>query len=57
LIPNGTTLGSIDENDRTRTKADHEAALARIEKLWGAAPGSEDADTLEVLEILIRPAR
>ena len=36
-----------------KTKADHEAALAKIEKLWDAAPGSKDADTLEVLAVLV----
>ena len=36
-----------------KTKADHEAAMAQIEKLWDAAPGSEDADTLEVLAVLV----
>ncbi len=36
-----------------KTKADHQAALAKIEKLWDAAPGSEDADTLEVLAVLV----
>jgi len=36
-----------------KTKADHEAALAKIEELWEAAPGSDDADTLEVLTILV----
>jgi HTH-type transcriptional regulator/antitoxin HigA len=36
-----------------KTKADHEAALAKIEELWDAAPGSDDADTLEVLTILV----
>lgn len=36
-----------------KTKADHEAALVKIEQLWDAAPGSEDADTLEVLGVLV----
>ena len=36
-----------------KTKADHEAALAKIEQLWDAAPGSADADTLEVLAVLV----
>jgi HTH-type transcriptional regulator/antitoxin HigA len=36
-----------------KTKADYEAAMARIERLWDAAPGSEDADTLEVLAVLV----
>jgi len=36
-----------------KTKADYEAALAQIERLWDAAPGSEDADALEVLAVLV----
>jgi len=35
-----------------KTRADHEAALAKIEQLWDSPPGSEDADTLEVLVVL-----
>jgi len=36
-----------------KTKADHEAALVKIEQLWDAVAGSEDADTLEVLGVLV----
>jgi HTH-type transcriptional regulator/antitoxin HigA len=37
-----------------RTENDYEAALARIETLWDAAPGSaEEADELEVLATLV----
>ena len=36
-----------------KTKADYEAAVAQIEKLWDAAPGSEDADAIEVLAVLV----
>ena len=36
-----------------RTPEDYEAALARIDALWDAAPGSEEADELEVLATLI----
>ncbi len=36
-----------------KTEADHEAARARIEQLWNAAAGSKDADTLEVLAVLV----
>jgi len=36
-----------------KTKADHQAALVQIEELWDAAPGSEEADTLEVLAVLV----
>lgn len=36
-----------------RTAEDYEAALARIEALWEASPGSEKADELEVLATLV----
>jgi len=36
-----------------RTVADHEAALAEIERLWHAAPGTSDHDRLEVLGTLV----
>ena len=36
-----------------KTKADYEAARVQIEKLWDAAPGSAEADTLEVLAVLV----
>jgi len=36
-----------------KTKADYEAAMVRIERLWDTAPGSEDADTLEMLAVLV----
>ena len=32
-----------------RTDEDHTAALREIERLWGAAPGSEDGDRLDIL--------
>ena len=32
-----------------RTDEDHTAALKEIERLWGAAPGSEDGDRLDIL--------
>ncbi|CAN5850473.1 DNA-binding protein [soil metagenome] len=35
------------------TKADHAAALATIEQLWDAKPGTPDGDTLEVLATLV----
>jgi HTH-type transcriptional regulator / antitoxin HigA len=35
------------------TKADHAAALARIEALWDARPGTPAHDELEVLGILV----
>lgn len=36
-----------------RTEAEHEAALAEIEKLWDAPPGSPECDRLEVLATLV----
>ena len=36
-----------------RTEADHEAALAEIERLWGAPVGTPDGDRLDVLATLI----
>jgi HTH-type transcriptional regulator/antitoxin HigA len=33
--------------------ADHTAALREIERLWGAAPGSPEGDTLDVLATLV----
>ena len=34
-----------------RTPEDYEAVLARIDALWEAAPGSEEADELDVLPL------
>jgi HTH-type transcriptional regulator/antitoxin HigA len=36
-----------------RTDDDHAAALAEIERLWGAEIGSPDGDKLEVLATLV----
>ncbi len=36
-----------------RSEADHAAALAEIDALFSAAPGSPDADRLEVLAVLV----
>jgi HTH-type transcriptional regulator/antitoxin HigA len=36
-----------------RNDDDHFAALREIEKLWGAAPGTEDGDKLDILATLI----
>jgi HTH-type transcriptional regulator/antitoxin HigA len=35
-----------------RTESDHEAALRRIEELWGASAGTPDGDQLDVLVTL-----
>jgi HTH-type transcriptional regulator/antitoxin HigA len=32
-----------------RTEADYEAAMARIDELWGSEPGSPEGDELDVL--------
>src|ERR1700675_2447196 len=36
-----------------RNDDDHAAALREIEKLWGAAPGTEDGDKLDILATLV----
>ena len=36
-----------------RTDEDHKAALAEIDRLWGAPAGSEDGDRLDVLATLV----
>src|SRR5215510_9949529 len=36
-----------------RTKSDYEAALAEVERLWGAKLGTPDGDRLDVLATLI----
>ena len=35
------------------TAADHEAALRRIESLWGAASGTSEGDELDTLATLV----
>jgi len=34
-------------------EADYNAALARVDVLWGAAPGTPESEELEVLAVLI----
>lgn len=36
-----------------RTDADHEAAMAEVERLWGAADGTPEGDRLDILATLI----
>ena len=36
-----------------RSRADHEAALAEVERLWGAKAGTPEGDRLDVLATLI----
>ncbi len=36
-----------------RTSVDHDAALAHIEALWDAPPGTPEHDELEVLSVLV----
>jgi len=36
-----------------RTEADHSAALAEVERLWGSPSGTRDGDRLDVLATLI----
>ncbi len=36
-----------------RSEADYEAAVAEIERLWDAEPGSDDSDKLDILATLV----
>ncbi|MBI5264781.1 MAG: helix-turn-helix domain-containing protein [Bradyrhizobium sp.] len=36
-----------------RTQADYEAAIAEIDRLWGAEPGTDDGDKLDILATLV----
>lgn len=36
-----------------RTEADYDAAVAEIERLWGAEPGTDDGDRLDILATLV----
>ena len=36
-----------------RNEADHEAALQRIEAIFGAEPGTDDGDELDILLVLV----
>jgi len=36
-----------------RTEADYDAAIAEIERLWDAEPGTDDGDKLGILAILV----
>ncbi|WP_314962247.1 type II toxin-antitoxin system HigA family antitoxin [Bradyrhizobium cosmicum] len=36
-----------------RTEADHDAAIAEIERLCGAEPGTDDGDKLDILATLV----
>ncbi|MGQ0665018.1 MAG: helix-turn-helix domain-containing protein [Pseudomonadota bacterium] len=36
-----------------RTKADHEAAMAEIARLWGARAGTPEGDRLDILATLV----
>lgn len=36
-----------------RTEADYDAAIAEIERLWGAEPGTDDGDKLDILATLV----
>jgi HTH-type transcriptional regulator / antitoxin HigA len=37
----------------SRNDDDHAAAIREIEKLWGAAPGTEEGDKLDILATLV----
>ncbi len=53
IFPERPNDGVVMNIRPIRTEEDYEAALARIEALWDAAPGSEEADELEVLATLV----
>ena len=36
-----------------RTEADYDAAIAEIDRLWEAEPGTDDGDKLSILAILV----
>lgn len=36
-----------------RTEAEYAAAIAEIERLWGAEPGTDDGDRLDILATLV----
>ena len=36
-----------------RTEEDYNAALARIEEIWDAVPGTPESDELDILAILV----
>jgi HTH-type transcriptional regulator/antitoxin HigA len=48
-----TTEGTMNEIRPIRDKAAHRAALAEIERLWGAAPDTPEDDRLDVLMTLV----
>jgi len=43
----------LSEIKPIRSEADYEAALAEVERLWGAPSGTPDGDRLDVLATLI----
>ena len=55
----GTTTGSMSgacnmvDVKPIRTEADYEAALAEVERLWGAKLGTPQGDQLDLLATLI----
>ena len=42
-----------DDLKPIRTEADHERAMAEVERLWGAKDGTPEGDRLDVLVTLI----
>lgn len=45
--------GVIMDVKPIRTEEDYDAALARIEEIWNAEPGTPESDELDVLSILV----
>jgi HTH-type transcriptional regulator/antitoxin HigA len=40
-----------------RSQADYDAAVAEIERLWNADPGTDDGDKLDILATLVENMR
>ena len=55
LDPDGSDLHgeSAMKSETIRNRKDLNIAFARMEKLWGAEPGSSDGNELENLAVLI----
>jgi hypothetical protein len=49
-------MGTTMEIRPIRTDKDHRAALAEIDKLWGASSGTPDGDKLDILVTLVETA-
>jgi HTH-type transcriptional regulator/antitoxin HigA len=52
-LTNWLVRGLAMEIHPIKNDDDHSAALREIEKLWGAAPGTDDGDRLDILVTLV----